>query len=725
MPYVITEACTGEHTECTGKHTECTECVDACPVQCIYTRRNGAKPKHYIDAEQCINCGACALACPEENVLSVQPGTHLAPTAWRPSPERVASANMTHFMAKAEVIAGRKLNNYHALWQWSVDQPVDFWSLVWKFCGVIGEETGPVLRDADRMMDAKFYPNARLNFAENLLRRNDSGEALVFWGEDKVRRRISWAELNDSVSQMQQVLLAEDVLPGDRVAGMMPNTPEAIIAMLATASLGAVWCSCSPDFGVQGAIDRFGQIEPKVLISVDAYYYNGKTYDVLSKLADIVKRLPTVSRTIVSSYVSPEPDVKAILNASTWAQAVAPYAPRQVTYTRMAFNSPLFIMFSSGTTGVPKCIVHGVGGTLLQLLKEHVLQCDVKPGDRVFYFTTCSWMMWNWLAAGLGAGATLLLYDGSPFYPTATVLFDYADAEKITLFGTSAKFIDTCHKEGLEPIKSHRLTSLKTITSTGSPLSEKSYEYVYRSIKRDVHLASISGGTDIVSCFVLGNPIGRVYEGVIQVRGLGMAVDVYDDTGRPVRGTKGELVCVKPFPSMPLRFWNDPGSTRYRAAYFDRFPGVWCHGDWAEITPSDGVIIYGRADAVLNPGGVRIGTAEIYRQVEQVPEVLESVVIGQKWDDDVRVVLFVRLEDGVSLTPELTKKINAQIRKNTTPRHVPAKIIQVADIPRTRNGKVVELAVRDVVHGQAVKNLEALANPEALNFYRDLPELRA
>lgn len=715
MAYVITEACTGKHTAC----------IDACPVECIYTRTNGAKPKRYVNAEECINCGACALACPEENVFSVQGYARLAPPTWHPSAERVASANLTRFMVEAKSVSGRQLNNYRALWQWSVDCPADFWRLVWKFCGVIGDEKGVVLKDNGQMFGAQFYPDARLNFAENLLRRSDSGEALVFWGEDKVRRHITWAELNDAVSQLQQVFQAEGVQPGDRVAGIMPNMPEAIIAMLAASSLGAVWCSCSPDFGVQGVIDRFGQIEPKVLVAVDAYYYNGKTHDVLGKLGDIVKRLPTLSRVIVVPYVSPEPAVGAIAKAVTLPQAVAPYRPEKVEFTRVAFNDPLFIMFSSGTTGVPKCIVHGVGGTLLQLLKEHKLQCDVKPGDRVFYFTTCSWMMWNWLVAGLGAEATLLLYDGSPFYPSGNVLFDFADAEKMTLFGTSAKFIDACAKEGMVPMKSHRLTSLRTITSTGSPLSDKSYEYVYRSIKKDVHLASISGGTDIVSCFVLGNPIGRVYRGEIQVRGLGMAVDVFDDSGKPVRGAKGELVCRKPFPSMPLRFWNDPEGKRYHAAYFERFPGVWCHGDWAEITPADGIIIYGRSDAVLNPGGVRIGTAEIYRQVEQIPEVLESVVIGQQWDNDVRVVLFVRLKDGSELTPELTKTIKNQIRKNTTPRHVPAKIIQVADIPRTKNGKIVEIAVRDVVHGRSIKNQEALTNPEALNFYRNLPELRA
>jgi acetoacetyl-CoA synthetase len=693
-------------------------------VDCIYPRNSETKPKRYVNAEECINCGACALACPEENVFRVEGVARLEPPAWAPSPARVASANLTRFRELAEEIAGKKLSNYRALWQWSVDCPADFWQLVWHFCGVIGEENGPVLVHGDDMLRARFYPEAKLNFAENLLRRNDSGEALVFWGEDQVRRRMSWAELNDAVSRLQQFLQAQGVQPGDRVAGMMPNMPEAIIAMLAAASLGAVWCSCSPDYGVQGVIDRFGQIEPKVMFAVDAYYYNGKTYDVLGKLPDIVKRLPTVSRVVVVPYVNPEPAVKSVPRAVTLACAVSDFHPGRVRFTRVLFNDPLFIMFSSGTTGAPKCIVHGVGGTLLQLLKEHELQCDVKPGDRVFYFTTCSWMMWNWMVAGLGAEATLLLYDGSPFYPSANVLFDLADAENMTLFGTSAKFLDACAKEGLEPMKTHRLASLRTITSTGSPLSDKSYDYVYRSIKKDVHLASISGGTDIVSCFVLGNPVGRVYRGVIQVRGLGMAVDVYDDKGRTLRGAKGDMVCVKPFPSMPIRFWNDPEGKRYHAAYFERFPGIWCHGDWAEITPSDGIIIYGRSDAVLNPGGVRIGTAEIYRQVEQIPEVLESVVVGQQWDNDVRVVLFVRLRDGVRLTAPLVKTIKDQIRKNTTPRHVPAKILQVGDIPRTKNGKVVELAVRDVVNGRPVKNQGALMNPEALNLYANLPELR-
>ena len=649
---------------------------------------------------------------------------HNAVLMWRPSPERIAASNLTAFMKAAGSVAGRSLGDYAALWRWSVEDPGAFWRLLWTWSGVIGDGPGePSVENLGKMPGARFFPQARLNFAENLLRRNDGSAALVFWGEDKVRRRMTWAELNAAVSRLQQAMKAAGVREGDRVAGIVPNMPEAIIAMLAAASLGAAWSSCSPDFGVQGVLDRFGQIEPKLLFAVDAYHYNGKTHDVLGKLAEIVPKLPSLVQAVVIPYVAEAPATGSVPKAVTWPQFTAAFAPKTPEFTRLPFNHPLYILFSSGTTGVPKCIVHGAGGTLLQHIKEHRLQTDVKPGDRIFYFTTCSWMMWNWLVSGLASEATLLLYDGSPFYPSGNVLYDFADAERMTLFGTSAKYIDACAKAGLEPARTHKLADVRTITSTGSPLVDESYDYVYRSVKKDVHLASISGGTDIVSCFVIGNPIGPVYRGEIQARGLGLAVEVFDDDGKPARGSKGELVCMKPFPSMPIGFWNDLDGKKYHAAYFERFPNVWCHGDWTEITERDGLIIYGRSDAVLNPGGVRIGTAEIYRQVEQVPEVLESIVIGQDWDKDVRVVLFVRLRDGVTLTPEIEKKIKDQIRKNTTPRHVPAKILQVPDIPRTKSGKIVELAVRDVVHGRPIKNKEALANPETLDLYRNRPEL--
>jgi len=662
---------------------------------------------------------------------SLMRGEGAVPTAgdsavvWKPSPQRVASANLTRFLQSAENARKEKFSDYAALWRWSVASSADFWRLVWTFCGVIGAGPGDVvLENAEQMPGARFFPHASLNYAENLLRRNDSSDALVFWGEDKVRRRMSWSELHAAVSRLQQALSAEGVKAGDRVAGILPNMPEALIAMLAAASLGAIWSSCSPDFGVQGVLDRFGQIQPKVLFAVDGCFYNGKTHHALARLGEIAGRLPTLSRVVVVPYVSENPSLHGLPGAITFPAYVAGRNPRAVEYTRLPFNHPLYILFSSGTTGAPKCIVHGAGGTLLQHLKEHQLHCDIKPGDRVFYFTTCSWMMWNWLASALASQATLLLYDGSPIYPANGVLFDLVDAERMTLFGTSAKFLDACAKAGLEPAATHQLSSVRTITSTGSPLVAESFDYVYRSVKRDVHLASISGGTDIVSCFVLGNPVAPVYRGEIQTRGLAMAVDVFDDEGRPLRGAPGELVCTRPFPSMPVGFWNDPEGRRYHAAYFERFPSVWRHGDWAEITARDGIVIYGRSDAVLNPGGVRIGTAEIYRQVEQIPEVLESIAIAQNWENDVRVVLFVRLRDGLSLTTEIERKIVEQIRRNATPRHVPAKILQVSDIPRTKSGKIVEVAVRDVVHGRPVKHKDALANPEALDLYKDRPELQ-
>ena len=640
---------------------------------------------------------------------------------WRPHSATADSTRMAALLRASGHAA------YADLWQWSVDRPADFWSRLWDFCGVVGDKGRDILIDGERMPGARWFPQARLNYAENLLQRRDEAEALVFWGEDKVKRRLSRAALYAEVSRFQQVLQAAGVGAGDRVAGFLPNLPETLVAMLATTALGAIWSSASPDFGVQGVLDRFGQIEPKVLVCVDGYWYNGKAVDCLAKNAEVVAQMPSLVKTVVVPYLEAAPDVAGIGHAVTWDAAVAVNVPGEVVFQRLAFDHPLFIMFSSGTTGVPKCIVHCHGGVLLQHLKEHQLHSDVRPGDRLFYFTTCGWMMWNWLVSGLAAGATLLLYDGSPFADQGKVLFDLAAAEKMTHFGTSAKFIDAAAKLGLTPGRTHDLSALRAMFSTGSPLSPEGFDWVYREVKDDLLLASISGGTDIVSCFVLGNPLLPVYRGEIQCRGLGMAVAVYDEDGRPVRAQKGELVCTRPFPAMPVGFWNDPDGRKYHAAYFERFANVWCHGDFSELTAHDGMIIYGRSDATLNPGGVRIGTAEIYRQVEQLPEILEALVIGQDWPpgrhDDVRVVLFVKLQDGLTLAPALVERIKKQIRDNTTPRHVPAKVVQVADIPRTKSGKIVELAVRNVVHAQPVKNVEALANPEALAYFRERPEL--
>jgi acetoacetyl-CoA synthetase len=638
---------------------------------------------------------------------------------WQPNPNTVGDTRMAMFMQATGY--GR----YADLWQWSIDQPEAFWSKLWDFCGAVGDKGQTVLGDGDKMPGARWFPDARLNYAENLLKHRDAGEALVFWGEDKVKRRLRRAELYAEVARFQQFLIAAGVGEGDRVAGYLPNLPETLVAMLAATSLGAIWSSASPDFGVQGVLDRFGQIEPKVLVCVDGYWYNGKPVDCLAKNAEVAAQMPSLVKTVVVPYLNPQPAMGGIARAVCWNDI--PASASEVVIKRVAFDHPLFIMFSSGTTGVPKCIVHCHGGALLQHLKEHQLHSDVRPGDRLFYFTTCGWMMWNWLVSGLACGATLLLYDGSPFADNGKVLFDLAQAEKMTHFGTSAKFIDAAAKMGLMPGKTHDLSALRALFSTGSPLSPEGFDWVYREIKQDILLASISGGTDIISCFVLGNPVLPVYRGEIQCRGLGMAVDVFDDDGKPVRSEKGELVCTKPFPVMPVGFWNDPDGAKYRAAYFERFANTWCHGDFSELTAHDGMIIYGRSDATLNPGGVRIGTAEIYRQVEKLPEILESLVIGQDWppgrNDDVRVVLFVKLQEGHTLDAALIDRVKKQIRDNTTPRHVPAKVVQVQDIPRTKSGKIVELAVRNVVHERPVKNVEALANPEALAFFHSRREL--
>jgi acetoacetyl-CoA synthetase len=620
--------------------------------------------------------------------------------------------------------SGRVFDDYHDLYAWSVEDLEGFWEAVWDFCGVIHEGArGPVLVDGDKMPGARFYPEVRLNFAENLLRRRDGHDAIVFWGEDKVRRRLSYAELHDLVTRTAAALAGLGVGDGDRVAGFMPNMPETVVAMLATASLGAIWSSCSPDFGVQGVLDRFGQIEPKVLFCPDGYYYNGKVIDSLERVRAFAPRLASLKRIVVVSYLAEKPNLTGLDKSVAFADFIAPHEAGEIAYCRVPFNQPLYIMYSSGTTGQPKCIVHGAGGTLLQHLKEHKLQCDVRRDDRVFYFTTCGWMMWNWLVSALAAEATLLLYDGSPFHPSGNILFDFIETEKGTLFGTSAKYIDACNNAGVDPASSHDLSALRTVTSTGSPLVPEGFDYVYQHIKADVCLSSIAGGTDIIGCFMGGNPIGPVWRGEIQARHLGMAVQVFDDQGAAVVGEKGELVCLKPFPSMPVAFWNDPDGARYRGTYFETYPGVWHHGDFITLTEHGGIIVYGRSDATLNPGGVRIGTAEIYRQVERMEEVEESIVIGQDWQGDVRVVLFVKLRPGLELDEALIKTIKAEIRAGCTPRHVPARVLQVADIPRTKSGKIVELAVRDVVHGRPVKNKEALANPEALDLFAARQEL--
>jgi acetoacetyl-CoA synthetase len=648
---------------------------------------------------------------------------------WRPTQERIEQANVTRFARGAVREWGLTLNDYPAFYRWTADRPEQFWASLWKFASVRASASGgPVLADGERMPGARWFPDARLNFAENLLRRRDGAEALVFWGEDKVKRRLSYRDLYDRVARVAQALRAEGVGAGDRVAGYLPNMPEAVIAALACASLGAIWSSCSPDFGVQGVLDRFGQIEPVVLFACDGYWYNGKRIEILDKVRDIETSLRSLRRVVIVPYVSERPDFTVVPGAVSFEQFMAPHRGGEIRFEQLPFEHPLYILFSSGTTGVPKCIVHGAGGALLKHLSEQQLHTDVKPGDRLFYFTTLGWMMWNWLISGLASGAALVLYDGSPFVRGGAILFDLADAERVTHFGTSAKFIDALAKTGLQPAKTHDLGSVRTILSTGSPLVAEGFDYVYSAVKRDACLSSISGGTDICGCFVLGNPILPVWRGEIQCRALGLAVDVYDQAGRPVRGRKGELVCTKPFPSMPLGFWNDPDGARYHAAYFEKFPGVWTHGDWCEITAHEGAVIYGRSDAVLNPGGVRIGTAEIYRQVEQLDEVVESLVIAQDWPPDrptdVRVVLFVKLREGATLDESLAERIRQRIRLNTTPRHVPAKVLQVPDIPRTKSNKIVELAVRSIVHGQPVKNVEALANPEALEHFRDRPELK-
>ncbi|MFZ1569661.1 MAG: acetoacetate--CoA ligase [Thiolinea sp.] len=642
---------------------------------------------------------------------------------WTPSPERMDAALMDDFMQFAEDRSGHNLKNYPELYQWSIENSELFWSALWDFSKVIGEKGLRILVNGEDIERAEWFPDAQLNFAENLLRRPATGLDTVvieFKAEDQTRSSLTYGQLYEQVSRVANWLQAQGVVKGDRVAGYLPNMPEAIVAMLATASLGGIWTSTSPDFGEDSVIERFSQTSPKILFAADGYFYNGKRIDIRAKVARVKLALPSLKQTVVIPLLGLTSDLPGL----SWAEVLLTQPSEEISFVPCGFNDPLYVLYSSGTTGKPKCITHKVGGVLLQHLKEQQLHSDIRPGDKLFYFTTCGWMMWNWLASGLASGATLVLYDGSPFYPNGNVLWDYAQEVGVTLFGTSAKYLEALNKAGIEPIKTHDLSTVRTICSTGSVLAPESFDYVYRSIKQDVCLSSISGGTDIVSCFVLGCPILPVYRGETQCRGLGMAVDVFNDEGQPVVGEKGELVCTKTFPSQPAFFWGDETGQKYHEAYFARFPNVWHHGDYVELTEQGGVIIFGRSDATLNPGGVRIGTAEIYRHVEQLEAVLESIAIGQDWDNDVRVVLFVVLREGYQLDEALNKKIRDTIRTQCTPRHVPAKIIQVAAIPRTKSGKIVELAVREVVHNRPVKNTHALANPEALDLYRDLAELQ-
>jgi acetoacetyl-CoA synthetase len=661
---------------------------------------------------------------------------------WTPRPEDIARANLTRFIAQVRALGDRTagVRDFDSLYEWSIRDLESFWAEVWRFGGIVTEAGDPhapgepVLIGRDRVappdpeLGPRWFVDSRLNFAENLLRHRDDREAIVFWNELGAQRRLTYRELFDEVTRVAAALRAMGVGVGDRVAAFMPNMPETVIAMLAATSIGAVWSSCSPDFGVSGVLDRFGQIQPRVLFVADGYRYGGKEIDCLERVREITARIPEIERVVVVPYRRTEPDLRGLRATMRWDEFVATGPSDAVaSFERLPFDHPVYVMYSSGTTGLPKCMVHGAGGTLIQHLKELMLHTDLTREDRVFYFTTCGWMMWNWLVSCLAVGSTIVLYDGASLLPHRPILWDMAAEERITVFGTSAKWLALAEKAGLQPIDTHDLSALVAILSTGSPLAAHSFDYVYAYIKRDVRLSSISGGTDIISCFAGGNPIGPVWRGELQKRALGMNVQVFDESGRSVVGQPGELVCTTPFPSMPVRFWNDPDGSKYRAAYFDYYPNVWRHGDWAELTSHGGMIIYGRSDATLNPGGVRIGTAEIYRQVEQLPEIVESIVIGQDVvtdaGPDVRIVLFVRLAEGSVLDEALKDRIRAQIRANASPHHVPKRIIQVADIPRTISGKITELAVRDVVHGRTVKNADALANPQALDLFRNLPEL--
>jgi acetoacetyl-CoA synthetase len=643
---------------------------------------------------------------------------------WSPSPERIARTQLTRFMRFVRERHRAPVPDYAALHRWSIEFPENFWSALWDFCEIRAQTRATqILADGNRMPGARWFIDARLNYAENLLRRDGNTAAIIFRNERGQRRELSWAQLRRETARIADGLRAAGVQPGDRVAAYLPNIPETVIAMLAATSIGAVFSSCSPDFGLSGVLDRFGQITPKVLFAADGYRYAGKTLDCMETIRAVKEKIASIERVVLVPYLNERPALDTIGSAVAFAEFGDSTAP--LSFEQLPFDHPAFILYTSGTTGVPKCIVHSAGGALLQQMKEHILHSDMGPDDRFFYYTTCGWVMWNGLASGLATGATIVLFDGAPLQPDPRVLWRMAHDERITIFGTSPRFLVACEQADIRPRCEFELSALRTIISTGAPLNPPSYRYVYREVKPDVLLASISGGTDPMACFGSGCPIQPVYEGELQALSLGMKTEIYDDAGKPLVGEQGELVCSAPFPSVPIGFWGDTDGSRFHGTYFARYPNVWWHGDLATITSRGGLVVHGRSDAVLNPGGVRIGTAEIYRQVEKIEEVAESIAIAQQWQDDVRIVLFVRLREGSTLDERLRDKIRTAIRGNTTPRHVPARIVQVPDLPRTINGKLVELAVRDVVHGRAVKNLDALANPQALDYFKDLPELQA
>ena len=642
---------------------------------------------------------------------------------WRPTNQQIDQAQLTQFRLAVNNKFGVSLQSYDDLYQWSLDHAAEFWSEIWDMGPILSSvKANEVVDDLSKMPGATWFSGSQLNYAENLLRFRDDRIAIHFRGEAQVRRSVTYVELFALVAKTAQAMKAAGVQKGDRIAGFIPNLPEAIVAMLAASSLGAVWSSSSPDFGIKGVLDRFSQIEPKLIFAADGYFYGGKRFDSLEKLGNILKQLPSVEKVVIINYTQ-KPDLSQIPNSLDWDEFISNDAT-ELQFTPLPFNHPLYIMYSSGTTGLPKSIVHSAGGTLIQHLKELKLHCDLRREDTIFYFTTCGWMMWNWLVSSLSVGATLVLYDGNPFYPGPDTLWRMAEELDISIFGTSAKYLDALESAGTRPGELFKLDNLRAVLSTGSPLSEESFDFVYSDIKQDVLLASISGGTDIVSCFVLGNPTLPVYRGELQCRGLGMKVEAFDDSGNPVNNESGELVCTQAFPSMPIYFWNDPDGQKYHHAYFADYPGIWRHGDYIEINDHGGIRIFGRSDATLNPGGVRIGTAEIYAVVEVLPEIADSLVVGQTWEDDERVILFVKLVPGMKLDENLIKKLKTLIRQNCSPRHVPAVILETTDIPYTINGKKVEIAVKKIIGGKDVQNRSALANPESLDLYGDLDALR-